>query len=143
MNKNKIVSLSVPVAFLIFGIWVRYSAISMASRDAMLPILVSYAIILISLLDFITEWRQKEHKDRFQGVNFGRLAACLIAMYLYVFLMRKIGFYLDTLWLTAFTMRVLDYKNYKLLALASVIITSVVFGAFYCLLNVPLPTLWL
>lgn len=143
MNKNKIISLISPAAFLLFGIWVRYSAASMTKRDAMMPIIVAYAIIIVSIIDFITEWRKKEHKDRFAGVNFGRVGACIAAMYLYVFLIQKIGFYLDTLWLTAFTMWVLDYKNYKMLAVSAVIITTVVFVAFNYLLNVPLPTLWL
>ncbi|MEI3283151.1 MAG: hypothetical protein V8R61_10890 [Enterocloster sp.] len=40
-------------------------------------------------------------------------------------------------------MWVLDYKNYKMLAVSAVIITTVVFVAFNYLLNVPLPTLWL
>lgn len=143
MTKNKIISMISPIAFLIFGIWIRYSAASMTSRDAMMPIIVSYLVILISIVDLITEWKKEKHKDRFAGVNFGRIAACLIAMYLYVFLLKKIGFYLDTLWLTAFTMLTLDYKNYKMLALSSVIITTVVFVAFKFLLKVPLPTLWI
>lgn len=82
MNKNKIISLISPAAFLLFGIWVRYSAASMTKRDAMMPIIVAYAIIIVSIIDFITEWRKKEHKDRFAGVNFGRVGACIAAMYL-------------------------------------------------------------
>lgn len=54
MNKNKIISLISPAAFLLFGIWVRYSAASMTKRDAMMPIIVAYAIIIVSIIDFIT-----------------------------------------------------------------------------------------
>lgn len=143
MTKNKMISLISPIAFLIFGIWVRYSAMSMTKRDAMMPIIVSYAVIVISIVDLITEMRKKDHKDRFAGVNFARLLACIASMYLYVFLLKKIGFFLDTLWLTAATMVILDYRNYKILVFASFLITTVVFLAFGVLLKVPLPTLWL
>lgn len=143
MSKNKLISLLCPTAFLIFGIWVRVSAASMTKRDAMLPILVSYAVIAISIVDFVVEFRKENHKDRFANVNYVRLLACIASMYLYVFLIKKIGFYIDTLLLTAFTMWVLDYKNYKILAVASVIITTAVFVVFKLLLKVPLPTLWL
>lgn len=64
-------------------------------------------------------------------------------MFLYVILLKKIGFIIDTLLLSAFTMWTLDYRNYKLLPLISVLITAVVFFIFYYLLKVPLPTIWL
>lgn len=143
MTKNKLISLLCPTAFLIFGIWVRVEAAGMTKRDAMLPKLVAYAIIAISIIDFIVEWRKENHKDRFENVNWIRLLECLAAMFLYVFLLQKIGFFLDTLLLTAFTMWVLDYKNYKILAVSSIIITVAVFVVFKVLLRVPLPTLWL
>lgn len=143
MTKNKLVSLLCPTAFLIFGIWVRISAASMTKRDAMLPILVSYAVIVISIVDFVVEYRKENHKNRFADVNYVRILECLASMFLYVFLIKKIGFFFDTLLLTAFTMWALDYKNYKMLAAASLIITTAVFVVFKILLRVPLPTLWL
>ena len=60
-----------------------------------------------------------------------------------MFLLKKIGFILDTLLLTSYTMFALGYRNWKLLPVASVVITAAVFGVFYGLLNVPLPTLFL
>ena len=64
-------------------------------------------------------------------------------MCIYVFLLKKIGFIIDTFLLTSFTMYALDYKNWKLLPIISACITAVVFGVFSGLLNVPLPTLFL
>lgn len=143
MNKNKMIALSSPLVFLVFGIWIRVSTMSMTKRDSVFPNLVAYMVIAVSIIDFISIYRRTEHKNRFRGINVPKLFECLGAMFLYVILLKKIGFVIDTLFLTAFTMWVLDYRNYRRLPLISVLITAAVFIIFYYLLKVPLPTLWL
>lgn len=143
MTKSKLIALLCPVAFFIFGVYIRVTSMSMSSRDATFPNLVAYVILVVSVIDFISVWRKKEHKAIFAGVNFLKLFECLAAMCLYVFLLKKIGFLIDTFLLTSFTMYALDYKNWKLLPVIAAIITAAVFGVFYGLLNVPLPTLFL
>lgn len=143
MTKNKLVSLLSPAAFLLFGIWIKVSTLSMSKRDATFPSLVSYVIIVISVIDLISELRKAEHKDRFKDTSLLRVLACVAAMFLYVFLLKKIGFFLDTVLLGTFIMWVLGYQRYKILAACAVGIAAVVFGVFYGLLNVPLPTLFL
>lgn len=143
MNKDKMIALTSPLAFLVFGIWIRFSTLSMTKRDSVFPNLVAYMVIIVSIIDLISVYRKMGHKNRFKGINTLKLFQCLAAMFLYVFLLKKIGFVIDTLFLTAFTMWVLDYRNYKILPLVSILITAVVFFIFYYLLNVPLPTLWL
>lgn len=141
MSKNKLISLLCPLFFLGFGIWIRISAASMSKRDRMFPTLVSALIIICAIIDFISEWRKIEHKDRFKGVNFVRLGACAAALFLYIFLLKKIGFYLDTLLLCIFIMRLLGYKRWPVLIASAIGIVTVVFGVFYGLLGVPLPTI--
>ena len=143
MTKNKLVSLLSPVAFLLFGIWIKVSTLSMNKRDATFPSLVSYVIIVISVIDLISELRKAEHKDCFKDTNILRVLMCLAAMFLYVFLLKKIGFFFDTVLLGAFIMWTLGYKQYKILAVCAVGLSAVVFGVFYGLLHVPLPTLFL
>lgn len=143
MTKNKFISLLCPIAFLLFGAYIRLSTITMTKRDSTFPNMVAYTIIAISIIEIIVGVRSNNHKDIFKGVNFLKLAECTIAMILYVFLLDKIGFVIDTLFLTAYTMYVLGYKNYRMLALASITITATVFIVFKYLLKVPLPTLWL
>ena len=72
-----------------------------------------------------------------------RLLACIAALFLYVFLIKKIGFFLDTLILCIFLMRLLGYKRWVVLIPAAIGITAAVFGVFWGLLNVPLPTIFL
>lgn len=141
MSKNKIISLLCPIAFLIFGIWVRISAMSFQRRDAIFPIMVAYVTIVIAILELISEMRKTEHKDRFKNVNFGCLGACIVAMFLYIFLLKKIGFFIDTTLLCAFTMWALGYRRWKMLVPSAILISALVFGAFYGLMRVPLPTI--
>ena len=143
MNKDKMIALSSPLVFLVFGLWIRFSTLSMTKRDSVFPNLVAYMVIIVSIIDFISVYRKSEHKNRFKGINVPKLFESLAAMFLYVILLKKIGFVVDTLFLTAFTMWVLDYRNYKRLPLISILITAAVFIIFYYLLKVPLPTLWL
>ena len=143
MNKNKLIALSSPLVFLVFGIWIRVSTLPMTKRDSVFPNLVAYMVIVVSIIDFISVYRKTEHKNRFKGVNALKLVESLAAMFVYVILLKKIGFVIDTLFLSAFTMWVLDYRNYKLLPLISVLITAAVFIIFFYFLKVPLPTLWL
>ena len=65
------------------------------------------------------------------------------ALLLYAFLFKKIGYILDTLWMTAYTMFALRYRDWKRLILISFGITAILYLIFRVLLKVPLPTLWL
>lgn len=143
MSKNKLISLLCPLAFLAFGIWIRVSSMSFQKRDATFPTMIAYVTIVIAIIDLIVEWRKLDHKDRFKNVNFVRLIACVAAMFLYVFLLKKIGFFVDTMLLCGFTMWILGYRKWKVLIPCAVLISAVVFGAFYGLMRVPLPTLFL
>ena len=69
MNKNKMIALSSPLVFLVFGIWIRVSTLSMTKRDSVFPNLVAYMVIAISIIDFISVYRKSEHKNRFQGIK--------------------------------------------------------------------------
>ena len=136
----KLISLIAPLVFLAFGIWVFVSTKSMRGTDATFPSMVAVLIIVIAVIDFIVELRKDNHKDRFANVNWIALLSSLAAMCLYVYLFKKIGFFFDTLWLTAVTMLILGYRRYGVIAISSVLITGVVFGVFYFLMHVPFPT---
>ena len=153
-TKNKVISLLVPVLFLAFGIWILSEATGMLfgfikvgrgmrGDDAPFPTMVAWLIIVISIVDFIVELRKDNQKNRFANVNFLALLLCLGAMCLYVYLLKKIGFFFDTLWLSAATMLILGYRKYWAIALSAVLITGAVFGVFYFLMHVPLPTVLL
>ncbi|MEA4934362.1 MAG: tripartite tricarboxylate transporter TctB family protein [Lawsonibacter sp.] len=143
MSKNKMIELLCPLLFLSFGIYIRISALSMSRRDATFPNLVAYIVIAVSIIQLVMDMRKSEHKARFKNVNFLKLAECIGAMLLYVVLLKKIGFLVDTFLLTSYTMYALEYRKYKVLFIAAAIITAVIFLVFRVLLHVPLPTIWL
>lgn len=143
MQKNKLISLLCPAAFFLFGIYIYISALSFRSSDKTFPKLIAVLIIVISIVDFIVELRRAEHKDRFKDVRFVRLLLSIALMFAYVFLLKKIGFFLDTVLLTSLAMLLLDYEKPKWIPVYSISISGVVYIIFGILLKVPLPTLFL
>lgn len=144
MKKYKIANLLSPIAFLLFGIWVFITCAPMSRGNRMFPQIVAVLTIVIAVVGIISVLRDKETKPVFgSDVNFGKLATCILSICIYIFLMKKIGFYLDTLLLTGFNTWNMGYRKYHMIAVSSFIITTVVFGTFYFLIKAPLPTLFL
>jgi len=141
--KNKLVSLLCPSAFLIFGIYIIIESAKFKSTDGIFPTMTAVLLIAVSLIQFAKDLLTKEHKDRFAGTNFLQVLEYVAALLLYAFLFKKIGYIFDTLWLTAYTMFALRYRNWKGLLLISAGITAGLYLIFRVLLKVPLPTLWL
>ena len=142
MSKEKMVALICPIAFLLFGIWIRISTLSFSStRDSRFPNLAAYLIIIMSVVQLVSDLRKNNHKQIFKDCNLIMILEYLLLLCLYIFLLKKIGFVLDTLILTMGTMLLLGYRRYKIMIPTSIGITLAVFGIFYGLLRVPLPTL--
>lgn len=141
--KNKIVSLLCPSAFLLFGIYIIVESTKFKSTDGIFPIMTAVLLIAVSLIQFVKDLLTKEHKDRFADSNILQVLEYVAALLLYAFLFKKIGYILDTLWLTGYTMFALRYRDWKKLLLISVGITAVLYFIFRILLKVPLPTIWL
>jgi len=143
MKKNKILAILCPLAFLLFGIWIVIESSTFRGTDGTFPKMAGVLMIAVSLIQLIKDFCAKEHKNKFEGGNNIRVLEYVAALILYVFLIKKIGYVFDTLWLTAFTMFALGYKNWKGLVIYPVAITAILYLLFGVLLKVPLPTLWL
>ncbi len=143
MSKNKIVVLLCPVAFLLFGIYVRVACMGMPRRDATFPAMISYLVIAIAIALFIFEWRKNDHTPVFANVNFKKLLIYTAVLSMYVLTMKQIGYFIGTVLLTGTTMYILEYRRYTMLVLMAFGITAFIFAMFKYLLRVPLPTLFL
>lgn len=144
MKKNKIVNLLCPTAFLLFGAWVFMACASMSRGNRMFPQIVAVLTVLIAVVGIINVLCDENTKPVFSSdVNYAKLATCVLSICVYIFLMKKIGFYIDTLFLTSFNTWNMGYRRYHMIAMSSVLITTVVFFTFYFLIKAPLPTLFL
>ena len=86
--------------------------------------------------------RRKDHEDRFAQSNLLKVAELLAVLCIYVFLLKKAGYFICTSVLMFYMMLTQGYKRYAVAALTSVLFTALVFFVFKVLLNVPLPTLF-
>ena len=57
-----------------------------------------------------------------QGVNLKMVGITLLALLVYVFLLKKIGYVIDTFLLCAFIIRSLGYRKYGMIAVCSVVL---------------------
>ena len=142
MKKEKIGQFLVQAAFFLLAAYILFSARFMSERDAMFPNLIAWIMLLISVIEGISEWRKKQVGFRFAGNNLAKVAEVIAALFGYIFLLGKIGFYFDTLILSMAIMWLLGYRRKIVLIMASLLITTVVFVIFYVLIKVPLPTLF-
>lgn len=141
MKKGKIVTFLVPAAFFLLAVYILVSTHFMPDRDAMFPKLIAWIMLLISVIEGGSEGRKKQFTDCFAGNNLVKVGEFIATLFVYIFLLEKIGFFIDTLVLGMAIMWLLDYRRKKILVVASLLITTVVFVIFYVLIKVPLPTL--
>lgn len=144
MDKNKWIALLSPLTFFVFGIWVFITSSSMSRGNRTFPQIIAVLTIFISMIGLFSVLREKEVAPLFgENVNYVKLLTCVLSLCIYIFLMKKIGFYLDTLLLTSFHTWNMGYRKYPMLGFSSILITTVVSGVFYFLIKAPLPTLFM
>lgn len=139
MDKKKIIGLVCPVSFLAFGVYILLESQRFKSTDKIFPAMVAVLMIGISLIQLLVDLRKKKHKNAFAGNNVLRVAGYTVVLMLYAYLLKKIGYVLDTIWLTAFTLYALDYRKWKGLIIIPVAVTACLYVIFKMLLKVPLP----
>ena len=139
MDKKKIIGLLCPVSFLAFGVYILLESQRFKSTDKIFPAMVAVLMIAISLIQLMVDLKKTEHKNAFAGNNVLRVAGYTAVLMLYAFLLKKIGYVLDTIWLTAFTLYALDYRKWKGLIIIPVAVTACLYVIFKVLLKVPLP----
>ncbi len=80
---------------------------------------------------------------KLEGVNLAMVGMTVLALVIYVVLLKKIGYVIDTFLLSAFIMRALGYKKLPVIAICSALAVAVTFFVFKMLLSVPLPMILL
>ncbi len=143
MNKKQlIIELAMPVFFILVSLYVIVTARSMG-EEGVFPIM-SAAVLLISAVYIMMETLvKKKAVVKLEGVNFLMVGVTLLALIIYVLLLKKIGYVIDTFILCAFIMRALGYKKYPIIVICSLAAVLVTFFVFKVLLSVPLPMVFL
>ena len=113
-KKQWIIELAMPAAFILMAAYVAVQSLSMGS-EGIFP-MMSAGVLFLCAVYLLFQTLKK-----------------------YVFLLKKIGYVIDTFLLCAFIIRSLGYRKYGMIAVCSVAAVAVVFVIFKVVLSVPLP----
>jgi putative tricarboxylic transport membrane protein len=142
LSKEKAINLIMPVFFVIFSIWIIVTAYQMGSEEGTFPLMVGGFQLIVALFQLYFDLTKSEHVNKFKNSNVWKVIEAVAVMSLYVFMLKKIGYVIDTTVLAIYTMVTLGYRRWGVVFISAVSITAVVFFVFKVLLNVPLPMLF-
>ncbi|MCI8830428.1 MAG: tripartite tricarboxylate transporter TctB family protein [Lachnospiraceae bacterium] len=142
MKKQLYIELAMPVVFILAAIYIIIKAIPMES-EGVFPIMSAGVLLLCAVYLFMEVLVKREAIVKLEGVNLSMVGVTILALAAYVFLLKKIGYIIDTFLLCAFIIRSLGYKRFGIIALCSALAVAATFGVFKVILSVPLPMIFL
>ncbi len=142
LNKNKRLELLTAVIMLGIGIYMMIAATGFRGNDKYFPLIIGGGITAGALWIGIEDYFHSECCYDLSKINITGILVSIIALILYIFLFRKIGYILSTYLLGAGIILGLRYKSIKGALLWPAIMVAVIFVIFKVLLDVPLPTIF-
>ena len=138
MNKKQlIIELAMPIVFALISIYIIVKAIPMEG-EGVFPIMSAGVLLICAAYLFFETLVKKE-----EVVNLGKVGITLLALIVYVLLIKKIGYIIDTFLLCVFIIRSLGYKKIGITVLCAALAVCATFFVFKVLLSVPLPMIFL
>lgn len=141
LNKNKVLELLASVIMLGIGIYIMILATGFRGNDKYFPLIIGGGITAVALWIGIEDYFCVKSCFDVSKINFTGILASIIALILYIFLFRIIGYILSTYLLGTSIILGLRYKSIKGAFLWPAIMVAVIFVIFKVLLDVPLPTI--
>lgn len=143
MNKKQlIIELAMPIVFALVSVYVIVKAIPMES-EGVFPIMSAGALLACAVYLFVETLIKQKAVVKLEGVNLPMVGLTILALVLYVVLLKRIGYLIDTFLLCAFIMRFLGYKKLGVIGICSLAAVAGTFFVFKVLLSVPLPMIFL
>lgn len=143
MNKKQlIIELAMPIVFALVSVYVIVKAIPMES-EGVFPIMSAGVLLACAVYLFVETLIKQKAVVKLEGVNLPMVGLTILALVLYVVLLKRIGYLIDTFLLCAFIMRFLGYKKLGVIGICSLAAVVGTFFVFKVLLSVPLPMIFL
>lgn len=102
MNKKQlIIELAMPIVFALISIYIIVKAIPMEG-EGVFPIMSAGVLLICAAYLFFETLVKKEEVVKLEGVNLGKVGITLLALIVYVVLIKKIGYIVDTFLLCVF-----------------------------------------
>ena len=143
MNKKQlIIELAMPIVFALVSVYVIVKAIPMES-EGVFPIMSAGVLLACAVYLVVETLIKQKAVVKLEGVNLPMVGLTILALVLYVVLLKRIGYLIDTFLLCAFIMRFLGYKKLGVIGICSLAAVAGTFFVFKVLLSVPLPMIFL
>ena len=143
MNKKQlIIELAMPIVFDLVSIYIMVKDIPMEG-EGVFPSMTAGVLLICAAYLFFETLVKKEEVVKLEGVNLGKVGITLLALIVYVVLLKKIGYIIDTFLLCVFIIRSLGYKKIGITVLCAALAVCATFFVFKVLLSVPLPMIFL
>ena len=99
-----------PIVFALVSVYVIVKAIPMES-EGVFPIMSAGVLLACAVYLFVETLIKQKAVVKLEGVNLPMVGLTILALVLYVVLLKRIGYLIDTFLLCAFIMRFLGYKK--------------------------------
>ena len=143
MNKKQlIIELAMPIVFALVSVYVIVKAIPMES-EGVFPIMSAGVLLACAVYLFVETLIKQKAVVKLEGVNLPMVGLTILALVLYVVLLKRIGYLIDTFLLCAFIMRFLGYKKLGVIGICSLAAVAGTFFVFKVVLSGPLPMIFL
>lgn len=96
MNKKQLmIELAMPIVFMLMAVYIIVTAIPMES-EGVFPIMSAGVLLLCAVYLFVEILIKHQQVVKLEGVNLKMVGITLLALVIYVFLLKKIGYIIDT-----------------------------------------------
>ena len=110
-----------------------------------LPLWLGILLAVLATILFVTAWRRQATEKDAQSVFPGKqalfaIAAVLVGLAVYIFLIETLGYLVDTFLLIVFLMKAVEREKWPLTLIIAVATTAALFITFQILLKITLPS---
>ena len=135
-SKQVMIELAMLVAFMLMAAYVIVKGLSMVS-EGVFPIMCAGVLLICAVYLLVQTLMKREVVVKLEGVNLPRVGLTLLTLLVYVFLLKKIGYAIDTVLLCALVIRSRGYNKFYVIVACAVRAVAVTFVIFKVLLSVP------
>lgn len=140
MKKNKYAEYFFSLLLIAVGIYVFVIGKGFRGNDKYFPMIIGAGMVLTAIWMMAEDMKQEKACLELSEINFAAVGITIVALFVYTFLFRTIGYVLSTILLGVSIILGLRYDSVRGAILWPTGIVLIVFVIFKILLKVPLPT---
>lgn len=140
MKKNKYAEYFFSLLLIAVGIYVFIVGKGFRGNDKYFPMIIGAGMVVTAVWMIAEDMKREKACLKLSEINFAAVGITIVALFIYTFLFRTIGYVLSTILLGVSIILGLRYDSMRGAVLWPTGIVLIVFVIFKILLKVPLPT---